>query len=222
MIIADDSPGLREMLRQALEHMGVEVVADVANPTELMVQVRAYRPDAVLVDINFGGATGDVDDAGIRAAVTLRDDYPELGILLLSVYMTQAYLRRIAKIGDGTHIGYLGKDRTRTREIYDALHRVAEGGIVLDPTLTAEMLRPSRVQNPLSKLTRRQREVLELLAEGYTNKAIADRLHVAIATIETYVSDVFNTLQIPRSSDDHRRVLAVLTWLRNVGTEPPD
>lgn len=217
VIVADDSPWLLEMLPQALQGEGAEVVAAVATADELLVQARAHRPDAVLVDINFGGHRSSFNEDGLRAATALRADYPEMGIVICSVHMSAAYMEQITQIGEGTHIGYLCKDRVDTRTVLDALVRVVAGDIVVDPALAAAMLGTRRVKDPVSKLTPRQRQVLELLAEGRTNKAIAEKLYLSPATVEAYLSEVFKTLQIPTSPHHHKRVLAVLAWLRRVG-----
>jgi DNA-binding NarL/FixJ family response regulator len=205
------------MLPQALREQGTEVVGVVSSADELLIQARAHRPDAVLVDINFGGRRNSFNEDGLRAAAALRADYPELGIVICSVHMSAAYMKRITRIGEGTHIGYLSKDRVDTRTVLDALARVIAGDIVVDQTLAAAMLSTRRVKDPISKLTVRQRQVLELLAEGRSNKAIAGKLHLAPATVEAYLSEVFKTLQIPASPDHHKRVLAVLAWLRSAG-----
>jgi DNA-binding NarL/FixJ family response regulator len=177
VIIADDSPWLLEMLPQALQEHGAEVVGVVSSADELLVQARAHRPDAALVDINFGGRRSSFNEDGLRVAAALRADYPEMGIVICSVHMSAAYMHRITRIGDGTHIGYLCKDRVDTRTVLDALARVIAWDIVVDQTLAAAMLTTRRVKDPVSKLTPRQRQVLELLAEGRSNKG--DRREVA-------------------------------------------
>ncbi|MDN3353840.1 response regulator transcription factor [Actinomadura sp. DC4] len=224
VIIADDVPMLRDLYRQSIQALGVDVVAEAATTAELLIHVGDHRPDAVLVDINFGGHHGrPQDDDGLHAAERLRADDPLLGIVMFSVHMTPAYLRRITAIGDGTHIGYLGKERIKdARTIVDALARVIAGETVIDRTLAGQMLRTRRVQDPMARLTARQREALELLAQGRTNKAIAEQMKVAVPTVEAYLSEVFKALDIPTSPDDHKRVLAVLTWLRSAGARPFD
>jgi DNA-binding NarL/FixJ family response regulator len=222
VIIADDVPMLRDLYRQSIQALGVNVVAEAATIAELLVHVRTHRPDAVLVDINFGGHLGrPQDDDGLHAAMRLRGDDPLLGIVMFSVHMTPAYLRRITEIGDGTHIGYLGKERIKdAHTIVDALSRVTAGETVIDTALAEQMLRTRRVQDPIARLTARQREALQLLAQGRTNKAIAEQMNVAVPTVEAYLSEVFKTLDIPVSPDDHKRVLAVLAWLRSAGAGP--
>jgi DNA-binding NarL/FixJ family response regulator len=221
VIVADDSPWLLEMLPQALQDGGAEIVAVASSADELLAQARAHRPDAVLVDINFGGLRSSYNEDGLRAAAALRADYPEMGIVICSVHMSAAYMRRITGIGAGTHIGYLCKDRVDTRTVLDALARVIAGDIVVDQALAADMLRTRRVKDPISRLTDRQRQVLELLAEGRSNKAIAGKLRLAPATVEAYLTEVFKTLQIPNSPDHHKRVLAVLAWLGSPGASRP-
>jgi DNA-binding NarL/FixJ family response regulator len=222
VIIADDVPMLRDLYRQSIQALGVDVVAEAASTAELLIQVDTHRPDAALVDINFGGHLGrPQDDDGLYAAERLRADHPRLGIVMFSVHMTSAYLRRITAIGDGTHIGYLGKERIKdAHTIVDALERVTAGETVIDGALAEQMLRTRRVQDPIALLTARQREALELLAQGRTNKAIAEHMKVAVPTVEAYLSEVFKTLDIPASPDDHKRVLAVLAWLRSAGARP--
>ena len=222
VIIADDVPMLRDLYRQSIQALGVDVIAEASTTAELLVQARAHRPDAVLVDINFGGHQGrPQDDDGLHAAERLREEHPLLGIVMLSVHMTPAYLRRITAIGDGSHIGYLGKERIKdAHTIVDALARVTAGETVIDHTLAKQMLRTRRVQDPIARLTTRQREALELLAQGRTNKAIAEQMNVAVPTVEAYLSEVFKALDIPTSPDDHKRVLAVLAWLRSAGPRP--
>lgn len=217
VIIADDSPWLLEMLPQALQAGGAEIVGVASSADDLLAQARAQLPDAVLVDINFGGHRSSFNEDGLRAAATLRADYPEMGIVICSVHMSAAYMQRITGIGAGTHIGYLCKDRVDTRTVLDALARVIAGDIVVDQALAAAMLRTRRVKDPISRLTGRQRQVLELLAEGRSNKAIAGNLQLAPATVEAYLTEVFRTLQIPSSPDYHKRVLAVLAWLGSTG-----
>jgi DNA-binding NarL/FixJ family response regulator len=221
VIIADDSPWLLEMLPQALQEQGAEIVGVASSVGELLAQARARRPDAVLVDINFGGRRSSFNEDGLQAAATLRADYPEMGIVICSVHMSAAYMQRITRIGEGTHIGYLSKDRVDTRTVLDALARVIAGDIVVDQALAAAMMGTRRVKDPVSKLTVRQRQVLELLAEGRSNKAIAGKLHLTPATVEAYLTEVFKTLQIPASPDYHKRVLAVLAWLRSAGAGHP-
>jgi DNA-binding NarL/FixJ family response regulator len=222
VIVADDVPMLRELYRRSISALGVDVVAEAATTDELLVHARAHRPDAVLLDINFAGHTGGPqNDAGLRAARTLRAAYPTLGIVLFSIHMSAAYLTSITAIGDGTHIGYLGKERVKdARNIVDALARVTAGETVIDTALAEEMLRTRRVRDPIASLTNRQREALELLAQGRTNKAIADRMNLTVPTVESYLSEVFKTLEITTTPDDHKRVLAVLAWLRGTGSSP--
>jgi DNA-binding NarL/FixJ family response regulator len=222
VIIADDVPMLRDLYRQSIQALGVDVVAEAATASELLIHARAHRPDAVLLDINFGGHQGrPQDDDGLKAAENLRTGHPRLGIVMFSVHMSAAYLRRITLIGDGTHIGYLGKERIKdARTIVDALTRVTAGETVIDKALAEQMLNTRRVQDPIAQLTDRQRQALELLAQGRTNKAIAGQMNVAVPTVEDYLSEVFKKLDIPTTPDDHKRVLAVLTWLRSTRSHP--
>jgi DNA-binding NarL/FixJ family response regulator len=222
VIIADDAPTLRATYRRDLTELGVDVVADTASVDELLASVRLHRPEGVLLDINFGGHHGrSQDDDGLVAAARLRQDYPRLGIVMFSVHMTPAYLQRITQIGSGTHIGYLGKDRVRdTQTIVEALDRVVAGEVVIDQSLAGQMLGSRRVKDPLARLTNRQRQTLELLAQGRSNKAIAQEMGVVVPTVEAYLGEVFKTLDIPTTSDSSKRVLAVLAWLRSEGNLP--
>lgn len=223
VIVADDVPMLRDLYRHGIQALGVDVAAESATTDELFVHVKQHRPDAVLLDINFGGHQGrPQDDDGLHAAERLRADDPRLGIVMFSVHMTPAYLRRITAIGDGSHIGYLGKERIKdARTIADALTRVADGETVIDEALAEQMLGTRRVKDPIGQLTDRQRQALELLAQGRTNKAIAEQMTLAVPTVEAYLSEIFRKLDIPTSPADHKRVLAVLAWLRSAGSRPP-
>ncbi|MFE9604412.1 LuxR C-terminal-related transcriptional regulator [Streptomyces hokutonensis] len=223
VIIADDAPVLRQVYGAALRDLGVDVLAEAGTPGELLAQVRRTQPDAVLLDINFADHQGcEENSAGLDAAVTLRAGFPHLGIVVFSVRMTLAYLERITAIGDGRGLGYIGKDRIRKlQDVVDALQRTAEGGVYIDPALAGQMLTRRRVRDPISQLTDRQRDTLELAAQGHTNQAIAKRMGIAVPTVEANLTAVFRRLGIPTSNDAHKRVLAVLAWLRSAGSLPP-
>ncbi|MFD8217570.1 response regulator [Streptomyces sp. NPDC059697] len=223
VIIADDAPVLREVYGTALRNLGVDVVAEAATPGELFVQARRTRPDAVLLDINFADHQGAPENsAGLDAAVQLRAEFPSLGIVIFSVRMTLTYLERITGIGDGRGIGYIGKDRIRElQNVVEALQRTSVGGVYIDPALAGQMLTRRRVRDPISHLTDRQRTTLELAAQGHTNQAIAKRMRIAVPTVEANLTAVFRRLGIPTSDDAHKRVLAVLAWLRSAGSLPP-
>jgi DNA-binding NarL/FixJ family response regulator len=224
VIIADDAPIFRDYCTRNLTALGVDVVAEAASPSELMSLMRRHLPDAVLLDIDFGGNGREpTDDKGIDAAEQLRADYPQLGIVMISAHMIPAYLERIRTIGPGTHIGYLGKNRIADCQvIVDALERTIAGGIVVDQALADQMLGPRRVRDRLKALPKRQREAMAYLAQGHSNKSIAALMGIELSTVEATVSDVFTNLEIPKSDATNRRVLTVLTWLEGTGILPPD
>jgi DNA-binding NarL/FixJ family response regulator len=224
VIIADDAPVLRKIYGEALRNLGVDIVAEAASADELVTQVRHKQPDAVLVDINFADHHGGIEnDDGLEAAVQLRTSFPTLGIVLFSVHMSPAYLARITQIGDGRYIGYVGKDRiSDLQTVVDALQRTADGGVFVDPTLAVEMLSRRHVRDPINTLTQRQRDTLELAAQGLTNAAIAQRMRIAVPTVEANLSTIFKKLNIPESRDTHKRVHAVLAWLNGRSMLPPD
>jgi len=224
VIIADDSPIFRDYCTKNLTRLGVDIVAEAASPGELMSLMPRHLPDAVLLDISFGGHDGrPADDEGIVAARRLRAEYPQLGIVMISVYMTSAYLERITGIGNGTYIGYLGKDRiSDCQVIVAALERTIAGGIVVDQALADRMLSTRRVRKPLGALTGRQREAMGYLVQGHSNKSIAALMGVELATVEATLSDAFTNLKIPKSPTANRRVLAALAWLEGTGILSPD
>jgi DNA-binding NarL/FixJ family response regulator len=222
VIIGDDAPIFRDYCTKSLTTLGVDVVAEAASPGELMSLMRRHLPDAVLLDIDFGGHRGPANDEGIGAAERLRADYPQLGIVMISVHMTPAYLERITEIGQGTHIGYLGKNRiSDSQVIVAALERTIAGGIVVDQALADRMLSTRRVRKPLEALTDRQREAIGYLVQGHSNKSIAVLMGVELATVEATISDAFINLEIPKSRAANRRVLAALAWLEGTGILPP-
>ncbi|WP_438297137.1 response regulator transcription factor [Streptomyces sp. HUAS TT7] len=224
VIIADDAPLLRDTYRAGLSALDVEVVAEAATADEIPVQVRRHHPDAVLLDISFGGFRGHgQDEAGLQAAEDLRTHYPHLGIVIFSVYMTPAYLERVSAIGNGKYIGYMGKDRiSDLGTVVEALTRVTAGEAYYDPALTREMLNTRRVRSPVRSLSTRQRQALELLAQGHSNQSIAREMGVAVPTVEATLNAVFKRLGIAESPDIHKRVTAVLAWWRSCGSLPPD
>ena len=211
MIVADDSVLLREGITRLLEEAGFEVVGQAADGEELMRKTRAHKPDVAIIDIRM--PPDNVDD-GLRAALTIRDELPDVGILLLSQYVEDRYLSQLLA-GGAEGVGYLLKDRVAEVErLTDALRRVATGGSVLDPEVIAQMLGRSRDQGPLDALTERERQVLGLIAEGRTNRAIAEELFVSERAVERHVTSIFTKLDLPAREADHRRVLAVLAYLR--------
>jgi DNA-binding NarL/FixJ family response regulator len=211
IVIADDAVLLREGAARLLEDAGFEVVAQAGDAEDLMRKVRAHKPDVAVIDIRM--PPDNVDD-GLRAALTIRAELPDVGLLLLSQYVEDRYLSQL--LADGAEgVGYLLKDRVADVErLSDAVRRVAEGGSVLDPEVVAQMLGRRERDKPLDELTPREREVLGLMAEGRTNRAIAEQLVVSERAVERHVTAIFSKLDLPAGGDDHRRVLAVLTFLR--------
>jgi DNA-binding NarL/FixJ family response regulator len=213
VVVADDSVLLREGLVRLLTEAGFEVVGQAGDAEELMAAVGAERPDVAIVDIRMPPTH---TDEGLRAAREVRVRYPTMGVLVLSQYVRPSYAIELLQDG-AERVGYLLKDRvTDVGQLTESLRRVAEGGSVLDPSVVAELVgRPRRGQDPLEELTEREREVLSLMAEGRSNKAVAERLFITEHTVEKHVQNIFSKLEIPATTDDHRRVLAVLTFLNS-------
>jgi DNA-binding NarL/FixJ family response regulator len=210
--IAEDNVLLREGLVRLLRESGFEVVGAAADPAGLLEITNRDRPDVVVLDIRMPPTH---TDEGLRLAATLRaGPGPRIGVLLLSQYVEAAYAYQLIET-EAAGVGYLLKDRlSDTEELSDAIRRVARGGSAMDPSLVAQLMRRRRELNPLSELTDREREVLGLMAEGRSNQAIAQRLVITLKTIETHVASIFSKLGLEPEPDDHRRVLAVLTYLR--------
>jgi DNA-binding NarL/FixJ family response regulator len=211
VIVAEDLLLTREGIVHLLADAGVEVVAQAPDAERLLDLVAEHRPDAVVVDIRMPPTH---TDEGIVAAGRIRDAHPDIGVLVLSQYVESGWaLRLVEEHREG--VGYLLKDRVMDGAIIvDALRRVAEGETVIDPTIVARLLGRRRRDDPLATLTEREREVLALVAEGLSNRAIAARLVLAERTVETHMSAIFGKLGLEGSPDQHKRVLAVLTWLR--------
>jgi DNA-binding NarL/FixJ family response regulator len=211
VVIADDAVLLREGAARLLAEAGHDVVAQAGDADDLLRKVRAHRPDVAIIDVRM---PPDNADDGLRAALAIRDEWPEVGILLLSQYVEDRYLDQL--LGRGAEaVGYLLKDRIADVErLTEAVERVASGGSVLDPEVVAQMLGRPRDQGPLDTLTGREREVLALMAEGRTNRAIAGELFLSERAVERHITSIFNKLKLPAGEQDHRRVLAVLTHLR--------
>jgi DNA-binding NarL/FixJ family response regulator len=211
VVIADDAVLLREGAARLLEEAGCEVVAQAGDADDLLRKVRAHKPDVAIIDVRM--PPGNEDD-GLRAALTIRDELPDVGILLLSQYVEDRYLAQLLAQG-AEGVGYLLKDRiAEVERLGEAVQRVAAGGSVLDPEVVAQMLGRAREEGPLDALTGREREVLELMAEGRTNRAIAAELFISERGIERHVTSIFTKLGLPTTEQDHRRVLAVLAYLR--------
>ena len=211
VVLAEDSVLLREGLARLLEDAGFDVVGRCEDADELLRRVGAHRPDVAVVDIRLPPTH---TDEGFRAAQTIRDLHPETAVLVLSQYVElNLAMELLADSAEGT--GYLLKDRVAdVREFSAAVRRVAGGGTAIDPTIVSQLLGRRRADDPLERLTPREREVLELMAEGCSNQAIADRLVITLRAAEKHVSSVFGKLGIPSTGSESRRVLAVLLFLR--------
>jgi DNA-binding NarL/FixJ family response regulator len=211
IVIADDAVLLREGAARLLTDAGHEVVAQAGDADDLLRKVRAHRPDVAIIDVRM--PPDNLDD-GLRAALTIRQELPDVGIVLLSQYVEDRYLGQLLARG-AEGVGYLLKDRVADVErLTDAVQRVAAGGSVLDPEVVAQMLGRSRDDGPLNALNAREREVLALIAEGRTNRAIAQELFISERAVERHVTGIFGKLALPTGGQDHRRVLAVLAFLR--------
>ena len=210
VVVADDSTLLREGLVRLLEEGGLEVVGQAADGEELLRKVRAHKPDVAVVDVRMPPTH---TDEGLRAAREIRAELPEVSVLVLSQYVEVAYARELlAESAEG--LGYLLKDRVADIEaLTDAVRRVGEGGSALDPEVVSQMLGRRRHDDPIEQLTPREREVLGLMAEGRSNGAIAAELVVSERAVEKHVTGIFSKLDLSASSEDHRRVLAVLRFL---------
>lgn len=211
VVLAEDSVLLREGLVRLLQEAGHAVVAAVGSAPDLMSAVRERRPDIAVIDVRM---PPDHTDDGLRAAVALRREQPGLGVLVLSQYVEETYARDLLADGRGG-VGYLLKDRVQDLDVLaSTLDRVAAGDTALDPQVVAQLLVRRPVGSPLDALSPREREVLEHVAQGRTNAAIAERLVVTHGAVEKHVSNIFTKLGLTASDSDHRRVLAVLAWLR--------
>jgi DNA-binding NarL/FixJ family response regulator len=211
VLVADDSVLLREGLVRLLEEGGCDIVAQAGDAEDLLRKTRAHKPDLAIVDVRM---PPDNTDDGLRAALAIRTEQPETAVLVLSQYIEDQYA--IELIGEGHEgVGYLLKERiTDVEALLDAVRRVAAGGSVIDPQVVSRLLRRHRRDDPLELLSPREREVLELMAEGRSNHAIAAGLVISERAVEKHVTSIFSKLELPPAEDDHRRVLAVLTFLR--------
>jgi DNA-binding NarL/FixJ family response regulator len=211
VVIAEDSVLLREGVARILADSGFEVVGQAGNADELMLKVRSYSPDVAIVDIRMPPTH---TDEGLRAAHRIRAEHPDTAVLVLSQYVEEAYaLELLSESTERT--GYLLKDRVADVETFtDAVRRVAGGGSALDPEVVALLLGRRRREDPLDALTAREREVLGLMAEGRSNAAIAEALVVTERAVEKHVTSIFSKLDLTPTVEDHRRVLAVLAYLK--------
>jgi DNA-binding NarL/FixJ family response regulator len=211
VVVAEDSVLLREGIARLLDDAGIEVVGQAGTADELMLKVRSYKPDVAIVDIRMPPTQ---TDEGLQAAKEIREKHPETAVLVLSQYLEPAYaLELLSESAEG--VGYLLKDRVADiPEFVAAVKRVGEGGSALDPSVVSQLVGRRRQDDPIDQLTPRERQVLELMAEGLSNAAIAERLVVTERAVEKHVTSIFGKLRLGADSEHHRRVLAVLAYLR--------
>lgn len=210
VVIAEDSILLREGLARLLRDADIDVVGQAGNAEELLLKVRSYSPSVAVVDIRMPPTH---TDEGLQAAREIRTSHPSTAVLVLSQHVEAAYaLELLSDNAEG--VGYLLKDRVSdVGEFIDALYRVAEGGSALDPTVVSQLVGRHRDHDPIGQLTPRERDVVELMAEGRSNQGIAARLVVSERAVEKHVTSIFSKLGLPLAAADHRRVLAVLKFL---------
>ena len=211
VVLAEDSVLLREGIARILDEAGIEVVGQAGDAEDLLRKVRAHKPDVAITDIRMPPSH---TDEGLRAAHEIRGELPDVGVLVLSQYVEEGYaLDLLADNAAG--LGYLLKDRVGDVDAFlDAVRRVADGGSALDPEVVSQLMGRKRRDDPLDELTPREREVLGLMAEGRSNHAIAETLVVTERAIEKHVTSIFSKLNLVNTPEDHRRVLAVLAYLR--------
>lgn len=210
VVIAEDSALIREGIARLIEESGGTVVAKVGDGDAFVVAVEEHRPDVSVVDVRMPPTQRD---EGLRAAIEARRRVPGTPILVLSQYVERQYATELLADRAGG-VGYLLKDRVGdVREFMDALRRVSNGGTALDPEVVAQLMARNRADDPLATLTPREREVLAAMAEGRTNLGIAQQLSITEGAAEKHISNIFGKLELPESANDHRRVLAVLTYL---------
>jgi DNA-binding NarL/FixJ family response regulator len=212
VVVAEDSVLLREGIARLLKESGFDVVGQAADADDLMRKVGAHHPDVAVVDIRMPPTN---TDDGLHAALRIREDHPDTGVLVLSAYVEDAYaMQLVADSAEG--VGYLLKDRVADVDGFvEAVRRVADGGSALDPHVVSSLLGRAGRDDPLAEVSRREREVLELMAEGRSNAAIAERLVITERAVEKHVTSIFGKLGLTPAAEDHRRVLAVLTYLRS-------
>ena len=210
--IAEDSVLLREGVARLLDDAGFEVVAKCGDANDLMLKVRSYQLDIVIVDIRLPPTHSD---EGLQAALEIRANHPDVSVLVLSQYVELGLALKLLS-DSAESVGYLLKDRiSDVDDFVAAVRRVANGGSAVDPNIVSTLLSRQREDDPLASLTPREREVLELMATGSSNQGIADKLVISLRAVEKYVSSIFGKLGLPSSGSDSRRVLAVLLYLRS-------
>jgi DNA-binding NarL/FixJ family response regulator len=211
LIVAEDAVLLREGLVGLLQRVGHEVVAAVGDADALVAAVRAERPDLIVTDVRMPPT---LSDDGLRAAVQLREEFPGLPVLVLSQYVERSYALGLLDSGGGAGVGYLLKERVAAvADFTAAIDRIAIGGTVVDPEVIQQLVRLRK--DPLEGLSPREREVLALIAQGRTNSAIAGELFISDAAVNKHIGNIFAKLDLPVATEGHRRVLAVLAFLRS-------
>jgi len=211
VVVADDVMLTREGIVRLLRDANIDVVGEAEDADGLLRHVRMTHPDVALVDIRMPPTH---TDEGLVAAQSIRAEHPQVGVLLLTQYIEASYAMRLIE-DHPERVGYLLKERVfDIATVVDALRRIVDGETVIDPTIVARLVGRRRRDDPISKLSDREREVLELIAEGLSNRAIAARLSVTERTVEAHTTQIFQKLGLPGSADQHRRVLAVLAFLR--------
>ena len=217
VIVLEDQALLREGIVALLREQGIEVVATAEDPDDFLLKVEGHKPDVAICDVRLPPS---FTDEGIRVALEARRRLPELGVLVLSQYVEPAYTTELLEAGEGG-VGYLLKERVgEVRTFVEAVERVAEGGTVLDREVVSRLVRagePAGGGSDLAELTPRELEVLQHMAEGRTNAGIAAAMVISLGAVEKHVTSIFGKLDLPAGSEDHRRVLAVLTYLRSAG-----
>ena len=212
VVVADDSVLLREGVVRLLTENGFDVVGQAGDAEDLIRKVRAHKPDVAVVDIRMPPTN---TDDGLRAALEIRAELPDTGVLVLSQYVEEGYALDLVGESAGG-VGYLLKDRVADVDRFvDSVKRVADGGSALDPEVVSQLVGRARRDDPLEDLTPREREVLELMAEGRSNNAIAEHMIVTERAVEKHVTSIFGKLGLPPAAEDHRRVLAVLKFLKS-------
>jgi DNA-binding NarL/FixJ family response regulator len=211
VVLADDTMLLREGVALLLGEAGFDVVGQAGTAEDLIEAVGEHRPEVAIVDLRMPPTH---TDEGLQAALAIRAERPDVGVLVLSQHADIGLAMRL--LSEGTEgVGYMLKDRVSDLEDFaDAIRRVAAGGSALDPTIVSQLLSKRREAGPLDDVTERERDVLELMAEGRSNQGIAERMEISERGVQKHVTSIFNKLGIPAGTDDHRRVLAVLTFLR--------